>query len=267
MIMSQGNHNPKSRPINLIRAVKQSAANYWQNLLPACGVGVPARGKHGACPICGGTDRFHFIDDNHNGDWYCRQCDEPNHGDGLDLVARTKGITVFAAAKLVADVLSMPLPEPKHVKEQPRAAKPVAERIAALVATTVTGESQYLVKKGLQCPNQRLLKDGSLLLVVQTLDGTITGAQTIKPNGAKRFVAGTQKKGSFISLSPIAGTPDTIIITEGYATALTVSQLHEGVVLAAIDESNLLTVAGQVRTQWPDAKIILAADNDWHEPE
>ncbi|AKH62494.1 MULTISPECIES: primase-like DNA-binding domain-containing protein [Photorhabdus] len=265
--MSQGNHNPKSRPINLIRAVKQSAANYWQNLLPACGVGVPARGKHGACPICGGTDRFHFIDDNHNGDWYCRQCDEPNHGDGLDLVARTKGITVFAAAKLVADVLSMPLPEPKHVKEQPRAAKPVAERIAALVATTVTGESQYLVKKGLQCPNQRLLKDGSLLLVVQTLDGTITGAQTIKPNGAKRFVAGTQKKGSFISLSPIAGTPDTIIITEGYATALTVSQLHEGVVLAAIDESNLLTVAGQVRTQWPDAKIILAADNDWHEPE
>uniref|UniRef100_UPI003BB7B5C8 primase-helicase zinc-binding domain-containing protein n=2 Tax=Xenorhabdus bovienii TaxID=40576 RepID=UPI003BB7B5C8 len=70
MIMSQGNHNPKSRPIDVIRAVKQSAANYWQNLLPACGVDVPAKGKHGACPICGGTDRFHFIDDNHNGDWH-----------------------------------------------------------------------------------------------------------------------------------------------------------------------------------------------------
>ncbi|KMJ45258.1 propanediol utilization protein [Xenorhabdus khoisanae] len=265
--MSQGNHNAKSRPIDVIRAVKQSSSSHWQMLLPACGIDVPAKGKHGACPICGGTDRFHFIDDNHNGDWHCRQCDEPNHGDGLDLVARTNRITVFAAAKLVADVLVMPLPETNTVKEQPKTTKPIAERIAALVASTVTGESQYLVKKGLQCPNQRLLKDGSLLLVTQTLDGTITGAQTIKPNGEKRLVSGTQKKGSFIPASEITEMPDTFIITEGYATALTVSQLHQGVVLAAIDESNLITVAELVRAQWPNTKIILAADNDWHEPE
>jgi putative DNA primase/helicase len=264
--MNQGN-NKKSRPIDVIRAVKQSVASHWQMLLPACGIDVPLKGKHGACPICGGTDRFHFIDDNHHGDWHCRQCDEPNHGDGLDLVARTKGITVFAAAKLVAEVLVMPLPGPKPAKEQSKATKPIAERIAALVASTVTGESHYLIKKGLQCPNQRLLKEGSLLLVTQALDGTISGAQIIKPNGEKRLVSGTQKKGSFIPLSPITGTPDTFIITEGYATALTVRQLYQGVVLAAIDESNLSTVAGQVRERWPDAKIILAADNDWHEPE
>ncbi|PHM64483.1 DNA primase [Xenorhabdus stockiae] len=265
--MSQGNNNQKSRPLDVIRTVKTSAINHWQSLLSACGVDVPAKGKHGACPICGGTDRFHFIDDNHHGDWHCRQCDKPNHGDGLDLVARTKGITVFAAAKLVADALALPLPESQPIKEKPRTVKPIAERIAALVATSVTGESQYLTKKGLQCSNQRLLKDGSLLLVTQALDGTITGGQTIKPNGEKRLVSGTQKKGSFIPVSTITGTPDNFIITEGYATALTVSQLHEGVVLAAIDESNLFTIAEQVRTQWPDAKIILAADNDWHEPE
>ncbi|WP_038196714.1 primase-like DNA-binding domain-containing protein [Xenorhabdus bovienii] len=241
--------------------------NYWQSVLSACGVGVPAKGKHGACPICGGTDRFHFMDDNNNGDWHCRQCDQPNHGDGLDLVARAKGITVFAAAKLVSGALALPLPEPKPAKEKPRTVKLIAERIAALVATSVTGKSQYLAKKGLQCPNQRLLKDGSLLLVTQTLDGTITGAQTIKPNGEKRLVSGTQKKGSFIPLSKITGTPDIFIITEGYATALTVRQLHKGVVLAAIDESNLSIVAELVRTQWPDAKIIIAADNDWHEPD
>ncbi|MEQ1964566.1 primase-helicase zinc-binding domain-containing protein [Xenorhabdus khoisanae] len=80
--MSQKNNNSKSRPLDVIRAVKQSAANHWQLLLPACGIDVPLKGKHGACPICGGTDRFHFIDDNHNGDWHCRQCDEPNHGGG-----------------------------------------------------------------------------------------------------------------------------------------------------------------------------------------
>ncbi|MDC9589347.1 toprim domain-containing protein [Xenorhabdus sp. XENO-10] len=264
--MNQGNNNQKSRPLDVIRTVKTSAINRWQGLLPACGVKVPAKGKHGACPICGGTDRFHFIDDNHHGDWHCRQCDEPNHGDGLDLVARTKGISVFAAAKLVADVLALPLPEPKPAKEQPRTVKPIAERITALVATSLTGESQYLTKKELKYPNQRLLKDGSLLLVVQTLDGTITGAQIIKPNGDKRFVTGSKKKGSFIPLSAITETPDTFIITEGYATALTVSQLCEGWVLAAIDEGNLPTVAKQVRERWLTAKIILAADNDWHSP-
>ncbi|MGJ0630011.1 toprim domain-containing protein, partial [Xenorhabdus bovienii] len=266
--MSQRSSQPKSpmgiRPIDVIRTVKQSAMNHWQSLLTACGVDVPAKGKHGACPICGGTDRFHFIDDNHHGDWHCRQCDQPNHGDGLDLVARAKGITILTAAKQVADVLAMPFPEPKPVKEQPRTVKPIAERIVELVAKSIRGESPYLAKKGLQCPNQRLLQN-SLLLVTQTLDGTITGAQTIKPNGEKRLVSGTQKKGSVIPVSEITGTPDTIIITEGYATALTINQLHQGVVLAAIDETNLLTVAKQVRAQWPDAKIIIAADNDWHE--
>ncbi|MEX0448050.1 toprim domain-containing protein, partial [Xenorhabdus sp. SGI246] len=37
--------------------------------------------------------------------------------------------------------------------------------------------------------------------------------------------------------------------------------------LAALDEGNLSTVAKQVREQWPTAKIILAADNDWHTPD
>ncbi|QTL41665.1 toprim domain-containing protein [Xenorhabdus budapestensis] len=240
---------------------------HWENLLPACGIDIPEKGKHGACSVCGGTDRFHFIDDHHHGNWHCRQYDAPNYGDGLDLVAKTNRISIFDAAKIIADALALPLPEPKPTQTPIHSAKPISERITALVAAAVTGESQYLVKKGLQCPNQRLLKDGSLLLVTQTLDGTITGAQTIKPNGEKRLVAGTQKKGSFIPVFEIIGVPDTFIITEGYATALTVSQLHKGVVLAAIDESNLLIVAGQVRELHPNSRIIIAADNDWHEPE
>ncbi|CDM89230.1 TOPRIM and DUF927 domain-containing protein [Xenorhabdus bovienii] len=247
-----------------IRSVKMAAKDHWQGVLAACGVDVPAKGKHGACPLCGGTDRFHFMDDHGHGDWHCRQCDEPNHGDGLDLLVRAKGITIIEAAKVVADALVLPLPEPKPArKEAPKSeAPPIAERIKKLVAQTTVGQSDYLTNKGLQCPHQRLLKDGSLLLVMQALDGIVTGAQTIKPNGEKRLVSGSQKKGSFIPLSGITGTPDTIIIAEGYATALTVSQLHDGVVLAAIDEGNLFAVAEQVRERWPDAKIILAADND-----
>ncbi|MDE9519977.1 DNA primase, partial [Xenorhabdus bovienii] len=175
-----------------IRSVKMAAKDHWQSLLPACGVDVPAKGKQGACPICGGTDRFHFIDDHGHGDWHCRQCDEPNHGDGLDLLVRAKGITIIEAAKVVADALALPLPEPKPArKETPKSEAPlIAEKVNKLLAQSVAGQSDYLTNKGLQCPHQKLLKDGSLLLVMQALDGTVTGAQTIKPNGEKRLVSG-----------------------------------------------------------------------------
>ncbi|CDM92209.1 DUF927 domain-containing protein [Xenorhabdus bovienii] len=262
--MSQGNNNFKDRPLDVIRAVKHSAVNHWQNLLSACGIAVPTKGKHGACPICGGTNRFHFIDDHHHGNWHCRQCDVPNYGDGLDLVAKTKGITILEAAKIVADALALPLPKPKPARETIQTTPPIAERVAALMAQTVAGQSSYLTAKGLHCPNQRLLLNNSTLLALTTLDKKVTGAQIIEPNGEKKLLSGSQKKGAFIAISELEDHPDTIIITEGYATALTVNQLYKGTVLAALDAGNLLSVAKAVRERWPDTNIIIAADNDLH---
>ncbi len=257
----------EQKPLNLIQSVKKSAMYHWENLLPACGIDIPAKGKHGACPICGGTDRFHFIDDHHNGNWHCRQCDAPNYGDGLDLVAKTKGISILEAAKVVATVLALPLHELKPAKEIIQTTQPIAEKVAALMALTVAGKFPYLTAKGLHCSNQRLLEDGSLLLPLRTLDKKVTGAQIIKPDGTKKLLSGSQKKSAFIALSEMEEHPGTVIITEGYATALTVSQLHQGTVLAAIDAGNLLSVAQSVREHWPDTKIIIAADNDWHLPD
>ncbi|WP_370277173.1 primase-helicase zinc-binding domain-containing protein [Xenorhabdus bovienii] len=172
-----------SKPLDLIQTVKTSAMYSWANLLPACGITVPAKGKHGACPVCGGTDRFHFIDDHHHGNWHCRQCDAPNYGDGLDLVAKTNGISILEAAKVIANVQALPLPELKPAKENLYPTQPIAERVAALMAQTVVGQSPYLTAKGLHCPNQRLLPDNSVVLALTTLDKKVTGAQIIKPNG------------------------------------------------------------------------------------
>lgn len=246
--------------IDLIHEVKRSAVNHWSSVLSACGVDVPERGKHGACPVCGGTDRFHFIDDHHNGNWFCRQCDEPNHGDGLDLIAKVKGISVFDAAKEVSQVLSLPLPEPAGREAPKSAAQPIAEKVRKLVEQTTAGQSAYLAAKGHTCP-VRLLEDGSMLLVIRCGD-EVTGAQIIRPDGEKRLIAGTRKKGSFIPISELPETVDTVLIAEGYATALTVAQLHDGLVLAAIDEGNLLPVAEWAAGRYPEAKIIIAADND-----
>ncbi|WP_208612274.1 toprim domain-containing protein, partial [Xenorhabdus beddingii] len=240
---------------------------HWGNLLPACGIEIPAKGKHGACPVCGGTDRFHFIDDHHHGNWHCRQCDLTNYGDGLDLVAKTNRISILEAAKIIANVLALPLSEPMPAKEITYPVQTITERVAALMAQTVVGQYPYLAAKGLQHHDQRLLEDGSLLLVLTALDKKVTGAQIIKPDGTKKLLSGSQKKGSFIALSALDNRPDTVIITEGYATTLTVNQLHQGTVLAALDAGNLLSVAKNVRERWSDTKIILAADNDWHHPD
>ncbi|BET95602.1 primase-helicase zinc-binding domain-containing protein [Xenorhabdus taiwanensis] len=237
--------NPK--PLDLIQTVKISAMYSWQNLLQACGITIPAKGKHGACPVCGGTDRFHFIDDHHHGNWHCRQCDAPNYGDGLDLVAKTNGISILEAAKVIANVQALPLPELKPAKEITYPTQAIAEKVAALTAQTVAGQSPYLTTKGLHCPNQRLLSDNSVLLPLTTLDKKITGAQIIKPNGEKKLLSGSQKKGAFIALSELEAYPDTVIITEGYATALTVNQLHQGSTMAALDAGNLFSVAKAVR--------------------
>ncbi|MBE8596663.1 toprim domain-containing protein [Xenorhabdus sp. BG5] len=255
------------KPIDLIQTVKTSAMYSWANLLPACGIDIPAKGKHGACPVCGGTDRFHFIDDHHHGNWHCRQCDAPNYGDGLDLVAKTKGISITEAAKIIANILALPLPEPKPAKETHYPTQPIAERVAALMAQTVAGQSPYLAAKGLQHLDQRLLFDNSTVLALTALDKKVTGAQVITPNGEKKLLSGSQKKGAFIPVSALEAHPDTVIITEGYATALTVNQLYKGTVLAALDAGNLFSVAKAVRERWPDIKTIIAADNDWHRPD
>ncbi|QZE45265.1 TOPRIM and DUF927 domain-containing protein [Citrobacter farmeri] len=250
-----------SRAIEIIREVKRQAAGSWESLLPQCGVTVPPKGRHGPCAICGGSDRFHYIDDHGGGEWHCRQCDEPNHGDGLDLIARSQGITITAAAQKVSSVLGVDArtPEPKPAREKPQT--DIAGKVAALTTKASIGQSVYLTSKGLQCPFP-VLSDGSLLLVLKNGAGATTGAQVIKPDGSKRLVAGTVKKGSFGVVNSVE-LAETVIIAEGLATALSVQQFRpDATIIAAIDAGNLLPVAQVMRQRYPNAQIIIAADND-----
>lgn len=73
-------------------------------------------------------------------------------------------------------------------------------------------------------------------------------------------------KGAFVALSPLPSEPPVqVVITEGYATALTVSQLTAGCVVAAISAGNLPNVAQSLRARWPEVKIIIAGDNDFQD--
>ncbi|EOU7569346.1 toprim domain-containing protein, partial [Escherichia coli] len=58
----------------------------------------------------------------------------------------------------------------------------------------------------------------------------------------------------------------SVLIAEGLATALSVHLMRpDALAVAAIDAGNLLPVAEVMRRKYPQAQIIIAADNDHHQ--
>ncbi len=239
-------------------------------------IDVPENGRHGPCPKCGGKDRFRLDDLDGRGTWICSQC---GNGDGLDLVKLVTGYSVRKAAQEVAQMLNVPDVQELPVKpaRQKAPKRDMGLTVAALMKESHTGESAYLTGKGfagypasltgsVQHISGKDFPAGSLLLPLTTNTGAVTGAQLIAPTGEKSILPGSTMKGAFVSLSPLPSEPPVqVVITEGYATALTVSQLTAGCVVAAISAGNLPNVAQSLRARWPEVKIIIAGDNDFQD--
>lgn len=239
---------------DFVSDVRSKANGYWPSILER--LAIPTNRGEGPCPVCGGKTRYRFDNKDNRGTYFCSHC---GAGTGLDLVMKVNQCGAREAAELVADVMALPLPEPKPAREKPQT--DIVGKVTALAAKAFPGQSAYLASKGLQC-SFPILSDGSLLLVLKNGAGAMTGAQVIKPDGNKRLVAGTVKKGSFCAVNSIE-TPETVIIAEGLATSLSVKQFRpDATIIAAIDAGNLLPVAQIMRQLYPDAQIIIAADND-----
>lgn len=134
-----------------------------------------------------------------------------------------------------------------------------------LTTESVPGESQYLAGKGLTGFTFPVLPDGSLLLALVDESGAVTAAQTITPMGEKRLLTGSAKRGAYHAINA-PESPQSVLIAEGLATALSVHLMRpDALTVAAIDAGNLLPVAEVMRRKLPDAEIIIAADNDHHE--
>lgn len=118
----------------------------------------------------------------------------------------------------------------------------------------------YLVRKGVRPYTARIL-GGDLVLPVVAFDDRMAGLQFISPEGGKRLLLGTAKKGSFI---PVArGESARVMICEGFATGATLAESDpQARVIAAIDAGNLEPVAIAARRRWPDAELVIACDFD-----
>lgn len=274
------------RNIDLIREVTTAAAGNWPYVLAGLSIDVPdSSRRHAPCPACGGTDRFRF-DDNGRGSFICNQC---GAGDGLDLIKRVNNCETTEAARLAADVLGIDyraaetnptaasqrreqLEADSQQREQERQKQAAADaerrrntfaRLYAEMRQSATqGESEYLLDKGLDYFTFPTLPDGTLLLELVDESGAVTAAQTITPQGEKRLLTGSAKRGAYHAVNA-PESPQSVLIAEGLATALSVHLMRpDALAVAAIDAGNLIHVAGVMRRKYPQSQIIIAADND-----
>ncbi|EOV0999211.1 toprim domain-containing protein, partial [Edwardsiella piscicida] len=104
----------------------------------------------------------------------------------------------------------------------------------------------------------------SLLLALVGDTGDVTAAQTISPQGEKRLLTGSAKRGAYYAVNA-PEQPQSVLIAEGLATALSVHLMRpDALTVVAIDAGNLLPVAEVMRRKYPEAQITIAADNDQH---
>jgi len=278
------------RNYDLIRETTTAAADRWPMVLSQLGIDVPRSPRqHASCPACGGKDRFRF-DDKGRGSFFCNQC---GAGDGLDLIQKVNQCGTTEAARMAADVLGIDyrgtetdqkaasqrrqqLDEQRHQHEQERQQKEAAEaaqrrdsfvsHYQRLAAQTTAGESEYLIARGVNGFTLPCLSDGSILLPLVDESGGVAAAQTITPQGEKKVLYGSAKRGAWYLVNQPQEVKE-VIIGEGLATTLTAHLMRpDALAVVALDAGNLSPVAEAMRSLYPNATFIIAGDNDWHEP-
>lgn len=122
---------------------------------------------------------------------------------------------------------------------------------------------RYVTSKGITPYGARQTLDGSIIVPMYGPDGSLQSAQFIYPNGSKRFLSGARMKdGRLILGDPTSDKP--IILCEGWATGCSLYQAAGYTVVVCFSGANLAKVADDLRKQFPDAVLQIAADHDAH---
>lgn len=260
----------------IVQNTVSAAKGRWPQLLSALGINVAPHGHHSPCPVCGGKDRFRFDNREGRGTWICNQC---GAGDGLNLVERKLDISVKEAAVKVAEILGEVQPlavhhdEAAEQKQKDNARHRAAGQAKALVnAARKAAGNAYLKNKG--WPDKEALNlqgsglhvggidfaAGDLVIPLYDLSGHLVNAQLINGAGKKCTLAGGQVTGA---AHHFEGNDNTVIwMAEGYATGLTIHALTGETVYVTMGANNFPHLAECLREKYPDALLLMAADND-----
>ncbi|CAK7037994.1 MAG: hypothetical protein DELT_00652 [Desulfovibrio sp.] len=122
-------------------------------------------------------------------------------------------------------------------------------------------EHPYLRRKGVPpLADIRQDRNGMLLVPVRDASGNVQTLQRISPDGEKRFLTGGKVHGGHFV---VQGKPEKpLAVCEGYATGASVHLACDCTVYVAFSANNLPAVAGIARSKFPDAPMLICADND-----
>lgn len=123
------------------------------------------------------------------------------------------------------------------------------------------GRSAYLQGKGVQPYGVRFQADGTLLVPMHNAAGELVNVQRIAGDGTKRFLPGGRKSGCWHLIGDVTGA-DVLLIAEGYATAASVHEATGKPVAVAFDAGNLTKVAQALHELYPQARLLIAGDDD-----
>jgi putative DNA primase/helicase len=177
----------------------------------------------------------------------------------------------------------------KHKELEQRARHEAAAELAIRIwdagQDCVGAEHVYLARKGIQSHGLRVgawekvnpntgelsvIEKDALLVPIRDTRKKIHSLQAILPDSDnvlgrdKDYLKDGDKAGRFYSIGKpikIDGKP-VILICEGYATGASLHEATDHAVIVAFDAPNLAPVASVIRECYPDATIIIAADND-----
>lgn len=145
----------------------EAAKGRWPGILRALGVDEQfLRNRHCECPLCGGTDRYRFDDNNGEGGYYCNSC---GPGDGMRLLMGITGKSFGEAANAVDEIVNnVSKDAPKPAGPDPRVRlRKVAKSLAPM--GDINPVRSYLKARGVQpaestqyCPNMPYYEDGQL---------------------------------------------------------------------------------------------------------
>lgn len=118
----------------------------------------------------------------------------------------------------------------------------------------------YLMRK--RVSGEGLRQDGNRLLVPMfDAEGALWNLQAIAPDGSKRFATGGRQAGLFC----LIGDPGSVLLVgEGFATCAAARRATGYAVAVAFSAANLSATAQAMALAYPDADLVILADDDAH---
>ena len=278
----------KRTPLDFDAIRAAAVGNYVSTIFPAAGISFtkPAH-QHQSCPMCGGSNRFRCDDKRGEGTWICSQC---GAGNGFMLVQQYTGFDVYDTNKLIAgaiglDVTSTVTDEQRTQWQSQQVEREAVEKAekrqaridAASRAQSIWDNSKpaaddhpYLLRKNVSAIGLSQDANDNLIIPMYYHNAdkqqiTLVNVQTIAPDSEKLFLKGGLVSGAYFTIgSPAMFIAGVILICEGYATGATVfdAMSYSLPVIVAFNANNLIPVAQSIRTQYPDHRIIIVADDD-----